>query len=257
MYISVQKYLHVLHDHQVTAAGIGSLCKDKLVRMDDSVLTHCSKLECSLSRSEIAAAFACLQLPEHWRDILIHVGPVTFLKLWRRLESIRMERRLRIAVPKYTARYDEMSADEFEHWLDAQRLNVALFEIYVTVTAEEYRYIWRRLYQAAYTPERRMLRVYVPLYLTFNLHLRKVLAYTLIHAGMPLQKIPHQLVFWTRSTLSLSRLKVMEREWRKLQSEVTKGSVSDPFFLNEVRYNAGVSQTVVTGPSIRSESYES
>ncbi|SIO94641.1 hypothetical protein [Vibrio spartinae] len=216
---SIQKYLLVLHDHDISATGVGA----RHMNLPTSIggggyLNNYSKLELSLSDSEIESALRCLHLPEHWRDILNHVGALKFLDIWRRLESVRLERSLRISIPTYTKRHHQMSADEFEHWLDGQRLSMALFEIYVVVSAEEYRYIWRRLYKAAYYPSRKFLRVYVPVYQIFNNHLRKILAYSLFNAGMEVKKVSHQLTLWTNSTRSQSRLNAMQRRLKKVRS---------------------------------------
>ncbi|MEI8634739.1 hypothetical protein P4S72_27240 [Vibrio sp. PP-XX7] len=225
---SIQKYLFVLHDHDLSAQGVGARHR----KMSASVggggyPENCSKLELSLSASETEAAFQCIELADHWRDILNHIGALTFLELWRRLEALRTERRLRIAIPKYAPAFDVMSSAEFEEWLDAQHLTAAFFEVYFTVTADQFRYIWRRLYQAAQSPGRRALRIYVPLYLIFNAHLRKALGFSLLRAGMNKTVIPHHLLRWTGQSLSLRQLTMMAQHLGHIRP-----SKSQPFQCN-------------------------
>ncbi|UTV30843.1 hypothetical protein [Photobacterium atrarenae] len=157
----------------------------------------------------------CLPLPAHWRRIADHLGPDQFLSLWRRLETLRTERRLRIPVPKYTEQHEAMAADVFEEWLDAQRLAQAWFEMYVAVDAEQYRFIWRELYRAAYHPSRRTLRVYVPAFTVWGKHLKQVLIIELLRAEVPRPRIRHQLHTWLGCDASPSRLLRMYNELRQ------------------------------------------
>ena len=203
----------VLHDHQITAQGGGARHRPKqLASGGGGYLENYTRLELSLSASEIAAAVGCVPLPAHWRRIADHLGHELFLSLWRRLEVLRTERRLRIPVPKLSPHLEAMTEEDFEEWLDAQRLSAAWFEIYVAVDAEQYRFIWRELYQAAYHPKRRTLRIYVPAFTVWGKHLKQVLIIELLKAGMPRDKIRHQLHIWLGCDASSSRLLRMHND---------------------------------------------
>ncbi|HFQ5257405.1 TPA: hypothetical protein ACGUXQ_002638 [Vibrio vulnificus] len=215
---SISKYLDVLKDHQVTAQGVGARHRDiPLLAEGGRYLENCTKLELSLSAPELEKAFACLALPEHWAEIQRHLGALKFLELWRGLETQRTGHRLRINVARMSSDHLEMSDDDFELWLDAQRLSKPWFEVYYTTTTEQYRYIWQTLYQAAYHPGRRTLRIYVPSFNFWNKHLKRVLMFNLLAAGMPKDKVSHHLLLWTGQSASLTRINLAS----KLLAEMT------------------------------------
>ena len=203
----ISKYLHVLSDHQVTHQGVGARHREThTLREGGRYLDNYTKLELSLSAHELEAAFECLELPAHWSEIQREVGALKFLELWRGLESLRTGHRLRINVARMSEKHNKMSAEEFEHWLDAQRLSKPWFEIYYASSSEQYRYIWQTLYNAAYTPQRKTLRIYVPSFNFWNNHLKRMLMFNLLHAGVPKDKISHHLLIWTGQTASQTRI---------------------------------------------------
>lgn len=203
----ISKYLDVLKDHQVSAYGVGARHKDMCMPSEGGgYLDNYTKLELSLSASELDAAFDCLSLPEHWSEIQKHIGSLKFLELWRGLETLRNELRLRIYVARLSKHHLEMTVDEFELWLDSQRLSKPWFEIYYVTEPEQYRYIWKTLYQAAYHPQRKVFRVYVPSLNYWNRHLKHVLMVNLLAAGVPRDKVSHHLHIWTGHTASQTRI---------------------------------------------------
>lgn len=203
----ISKYLHVLSDHQVTHQGVGARHRERhILREGGRYLDNYTKLELSLSAHELEAAFECLELPAHWSEIQREVGALKFLELWRGLESLRTGHRLRIEVAKMTQRHIDMNLEDFELWLDAQRLSKPWFEIYYASSSEQYRYIWQTLYNAAYTPQRKKLRIYVPSFNLWNNHLKRILIFNLLNVGVPKEKISHQLLLWTGQTASQTRI---------------------------------------------------
>ncbi|ENM5772404.1 hypothetical protein V4V48_004201, partial [Vibrio mimicus] len=148
---SISKYLGVLRDHQVTTHGVGARHIDSSLLLGGGrYLDNCTKLELSLSADELDLAFDCLSLPQHWTEIKNHLGSLRFLELWRGLETLRTGHRLRMYVDTITERHTQMSEEEFEDWLDSRRLPKPWFEIYYATTAEQYRFIWQTLFNAAY-----------------------------------------------------------------------------------------------------------
>ncbi len=209
---SIQKYLDVLKDHQVTAHGVGARHKDLPLPIEGGrYLDNYTKLELSLSDLELEKAFSCLPLPSHWAEIQNHIGALKFLELWRGLDTLRTGHRLRINVGRLSDNHLQMTADEFELWLDAQRLSKPWFEVYYSTTAEQYRFIWEKLYQAAYHPDRRTLRIYVPSFNFWNNHLKRVLMFCLLNAGVPKDKVSHHLLIWTGQTASQTRINLASK----------------------------------------------
>ena len=203
----ISKYLHVLSDHQVTHQGVGARHREMHTLTEGGrYLDNYTKLELSLSDSELEAAFECLGLPEHWAAIQREMGVLKFLELWRGLETLRTGHRLRINVARLSQSHIDMSEEEFELWLDAQRLSKPWFEIYYVSNSEQYRYIWKTLYSAACQPNRKTLRIYVPSFNFWNNHLKRLLMFNLINAGVPKDKVSHQLLIWTGQTASQTRI---------------------------------------------------
>lgn len=203
----ISKYLYVLRDHQVTHQGVGARHRETHPLTEGGrYLDNYTKLELSLSASQLDAAFDCLELPEHWAEIQRKVGALKFLELWRGLETLRTGHRLRINVARMSQRHIDMSVEEFELWLDAQRLSKPWFEIYYVSNSEQYRCIWKTLYKAAYHPDRKTLRIYVPSFNFWNNHLKRMLMFNLLNAGVPKDKISHHLLIWTGQTASQTRI---------------------------------------------------
>ncbi|EKO3963176.1 hypothetical protein EI372_00490 [Vibrio fluvialis] len=209
---SIQKYLDVLKDHQVTTHGVGARHKDLPLPIEGGrYLDNYTKLELSLSDRELEKAFSCLPLPSHWAEIQNHIGALKFLELWRGLEELRTGHRLRIQIGKLKDKHLQMTTDEFELWLDAQRLSKPWFEVYYSTSPEQYRFIWKTLYDVAFYPGRRTLRVYVPLFNTWNTHLKHILMFSLLDAGVPKYKVSQHLLFWTGQTASQSRINLASK----------------------------------------------
>lgn len=209
---SIPKYLDVLKDHHVSAHGVGARHREMpMLTEGGRYLDNYTKLELSLSDLELEKAFSCLSLPSHWSEIQNHLGALKFLELWRGLETLRTGHRLRINVARISKHHLQMNLDEFEWWLDAQRLSKPWFEVYYSTTAEQYRYIWKTLYQAADHPNRRTLRVYVPSFNFWNNHLKRLLMFSLLNAGVPKDKVSHHLLIWTGQTASLTRINLASK----------------------------------------------
>ncbi|MCM0151709.1 hypothetical protein [Photobacterium galatheae] len=209
----------VLHHHTITDQGVGARHrKTRVSTGGGGYLDNCTQLELSLSASELQKAVDSLPLPPHWKTIADHLGPELFLTVWRKLETLRTERRLRMPVLLYSYTHEAMTADEFEDWLDAQRLAAAWFEIYVAVDSEQYRFIWRELFKAAYQPNRKKLRVYVPVFRVWNNHLRDILIVELLRADVPFDRIRQQLYKWLGDDISISHLGRVKKQLESLQS---------------------------------------
>ncbi|GIA23864.1 hypothetical protein FXE96_13920 [Vibrio cholerae] len=220
---SISKYLGVLRDHQVTTHGVGARHIDSpLLLGGGQYLDNCTKLELSLSADELDLAFDCLSLPQHWTEIKNHLGSLRFLELWRGLETLRTGHRLRMYVDTITERHTQMSEEEFEDWLDSRRLPKPWFEIYYVTTAEQYRFIWQALFNAAYHPSRRALRIYVPSLNSWNNHLKQILLFNLLAAGVSREKVSHQLLIWTGQTASMSRILLADKALRELTPSIQK-----------------------------------
>ncbi|WP_158117204.1 hypothetical protein [Vibrio cincinnatiensis] len=219
----ILKYLDVLKDHQLSAQGVGARRRDiPLLAEGGRYLDNYTKLELSLSADELDLAFDCLSLPPHWTEIKNHLGSLRFLELWRGLETLRTGHRLRIYVDTISERHKQMSEDEFEDWLDSRRLPKPWFEIYYVTTAEQYRFIWQTLFNAAYHPSRRVLRIYVPSLNSWKNHLKQILMFNLLTAGVPREKVSHQLLIWTGQTASMSRILLADKALRKLTPSIKK-----------------------------------
>ncbi|ENM5771360.1 hypothetical protein V4V48_003071, partial [Vibrio mimicus] len=69
---------------------------------------------------------------------------------------------------------------------------------------------------------RRALRIYVPSLNSWNNHLKQILLFNLLAAGVPREKVSHQLLIWTGQTASMSRILLADKALRELTPSIQK-----------------------------------